>query len=63
MPATHPAILRDGPVLSRTQQLDLIKLFTKEDVVMELKSIEDNKSPGGDGFNSYFIQAILAYYR
>ncbi|KAH0644838.1 hypothetical protein KY284_032722 [Solanum tuberosum] len=56
MPAAQPTILKDGPVLSRAQQLDLIQPFTKEDVVLALKSIEDTKAPGGDGFNSYFFK-------
>ncbi|KAH0664984.1 hypothetical protein KY285_026190 [Solanum tuberosum] len=56
MPATLPAVVRDGPVLSRAQQLELIQPFTKNDVLMTLKSIEDNKAPGGDGFNSYFFK-------
>lgn len=58
MPATQLTILRDGPVLSRTPQLDLIKPFTEEDVLMALKSIKDNKSPGVDGFNSHFSSNI-----
>ncbi|KAH0714216.1 hypothetical protein KY284_007121 [Solanum tuberosum] len=40
MPATQPAVLRDGLVLSRSQQLELIQPFTKEDVLMTLKSEE-----------------------
>lgn len=55
MPATQVTILRNGPVLTRTQQLDLIKTFTKEDVLMTLKSIENNKAPGVDGFTSCFL--------
>uniref|UniRef100_M1ACM3 RNA-directed DNA polymerase (Reverse transcriptase) n=1 Tax=Solanum tuberosum TaxID=4113 RepID=M1ACM3_SOLTU len=56
MPATQPVVLKDGPVLSRPQQLELIQPFTKDDVMLALKSIEDNKAPGGDGFNSYFFK-------
>ncbi|KAH0685683.1 hypothetical protein KY290_017200 [Solanum tuberosum] len=56
MLATQPAVVRDGHVLSRAQQLELIQPFTKDDVLMALKSIEDNKAPGGDGFNSYFFK-------
>ncbi|KAK6782101.1 hypothetical protein RDI58_019897 [Solanum bulbocastanum] len=56
MPAPKPAVLRDGPVLSKTQQLELIQPFTKEDVLIALESIEDSKAPGGDGFNSYFFK-------
>ncbi|KAH0658804.1 hypothetical protein KY289_027552 [Solanum tuberosum] len=56
MSATQPIVLTDGPILSRAQQLELIQPFTKDDVMLALKSIEDNKAPGGDGFNSYFFK-------
>ncbi|KAH0657996.1 hypothetical protein KY289_026744 [Solanum tuberosum] len=48
--------MRDGPVLTRTQQLALIQPFTIEDVLTTLKGIDDNKAPKGDGFNEHFFK-------
>ncbi|KAH0714811.1 hypothetical protein KY284_007716 [Solanum tuberosum] len=56
MQATQPAILKDGPVLTREQQLFLIQPFKDIDVKAALMSIGDSKAPGGDGFNSYFFK-------
>lgn len=56
MPAIKPAVLNTGPVLTRSQQLELIKPFNADDVYKALKSIGDTKAPGEDGFNSYFFK-------
>lgn len=56
MPAADPAVIRDGPVLSRNQQLSLIQPFNREEVLDALKGIDDNKAPGGDGFNAHFFK-------
>lgn len=56
MPIARQEIIRAGPLLQRTQQLTLIKNFTKKDVLKALNSIEDNKAPGEDEFNSYFYK-------
>uniref|UniRef100_A0A0V0IYZ4 Putative ovule protein n=1 Tax=Solanum chacoense TaxID=4108 RepID=A0A0V0IYZ4_SOLCH len=56
MPTMQPAAMRDGPVLTRTQQLALIQPFTAEDVLTALKGIDDNKALGADGFNAHFFK-------
>lgn len=43
--AIHPRIMKEGLVLSRIQQLQLIKPFTKEELVLTLKGIDDLKAP------------------
>ncbi|KAG5605123.1 hypothetical protein H5410_026615 [Solanum commersonii] len=52
MPTTQPTVLRDRPILTRSQQLSLIQPFTVDDVLIEFKVIEDNKALRGDGFNA-----------
>ncbi|XP_019248683.1 PREDICTED: uncharacterized protein LOC109227949 [Nicotiana attenuata] len=54
IPVIHPGKIRNGPVLSRKQQLELIAPFKNEDVLEALKSIDNMKAPGGDGFNACF---------
>lgn len=56
MPATQQRIMKEGPVITRDQQLFLIKDFTKKDVLTALKNINDNKAPEEDGFNSHFFK-------
>ncbi|KAG5576665.1 hypothetical protein H5410_056799 [Solanum commersonii] len=56
MKATHPEVLKDGPVLTREQQMFLIQPFNVVDVKEALMSIRDSKAPGEDGFNSYFFK-------
>lgn len=56
MPIARQEIIIAGPLLHRTQQLTIIKNFTKEDVLKSLNSIEDNKAPGEDEFNSFFYK-------
>ncbi|XP_075084992.1 uncharacterized protein LOC107789115 [Nicotiana tabacum] len=63
LPAIHPGIIKKGPMLSRSHQLQLIKPFTKEDVVLALKGIDDLKAPGGDGFNAYIFKNKKAFYK
>ncbi|XP_019248630.1 PREDICTED: uncharacterized protein LOC109227892 [Nicotiana attenuata] len=57
IPAIHPGRIRKGPMLSRKQHLELIAPFNKEDVHEALKSIDDMKAPGGDGFNACFFKS------
>ncbi|KAH0651308.1 hypothetical protein KY284_031220 [Solanum tuberosum] len=54
--ATHPEVLKDGPVLTREQQMFLIQPFKDVDVKETLMSIGDSKAPGENGFNSYFFK-------
>ncbi|KAH0746203.1 hypothetical protein KY285_007860 [Solanum tuberosum] len=56
MQATQPEMLKDGPILTREQQLFLILPFKETDVKATLMSIGDSKAPGEDGFNSYFFK-------
>ncbi|XP_019228708.1 PREDICTED: uncharacterized protein LOC109209819 [Nicotiana attenuata] len=56
MPAIHPGRIRNGPMISRQQRLELIAPYTKEDVYETLKSIDDMKAPGGDSFNACFLR-------
>ncbi|KAH0658124.1 hypothetical protein KY289_026872 [Solanum tuberosum] len=45
MKATHPEVLKDGPVLTREQQMFLIQPFNAVDVKEDLMSIGDSKAP------------------
>ncbi|XP_055806845.1 uncharacterized protein LOC129875566 [Solanum dulcamara] len=56
MRAAKPEVMKAGHVLTRAQQLELIKSFTDIEVKQALKSIGDSKEPGEDGFNSYFFK-------
>lgn len=56
----HTGVLKQGSLLNKTQQLQLINPFTKEEVVQALKGIDDMKAPRGDGFNAYFFKKALA---
>nr|XP_009763385.1 PREDICTED: uncharacterized protein LOC104215309 [Nicotiana sylvestris]XP_016465127.1 PREDICTED: uncharacterized protein LOC107788003 [Nicotiana tabacum] len=56
IPAINPSIMRKGPGLTRSQQLQLIALFINEDVMKALQEIGDSKAPSGDGFNAYFYK-------
>ncbi|XP_075105116.1 uncharacterized protein LOC142179325 [Nicotiana tabacum] len=48
LPVVNPDIIRSGNMLSREQQLQIIKLVTKEEVLIALKGIDDSKAPGCD---------------
>ncbi|XP_019265288.1 PREDICTED: uncharacterized protein LOC109242864 [Nicotiana attenuata] len=54
--AINPSIMRKGPGLTRSQQLQLIVPFTNEDAMKALQGIGDSKAPSGDGFNAYFYK-------
>ena len=49
-------IIAMGPCLSISQQLSLVKPFTKEDVNKALFSIPTHKSPSPDGYNNGFFK-------
>ncbi|XP_075098842.1 uncharacterized protein LOC142175754 [Nicotiana tabacum] len=53
----HPIIFKRGNTLSTTEQMQLIKEFTEEEVKAAMFSIDKNKSPGPDGFGSGFYKA------
>ncbi|XP_070013809.1 uncharacterized protein [Nicotiana sylvestris] len=56
LPTINPAIVRDGLMINRQQQLQLIAEITKEEIHQVLKGINDNKAPGCDGFNALFFK-------
>lgn len=56
-----PEIIKEGHVLSIEQQLHMIRDFTNKNIKEALFSIEDNKSPRPDGFNSGFYKTSWNY--
>ncbi|KAH0778089.1 hypothetical protein KY290_009500 [Solanum tuberosum] len=56
LPTANPIVMRDGHVLDRNQQAQLIKHVTRQEVVMALQGINDAKAPGCDGFNALFFK-------
>nr|XP_016444107.1 PREDICTED: uncharacterized protein LOC107769412 [Nicotiana tabacum] len=50
--AINPGVMQGGSMLSRSQQLQLIAPFTRENVSQALNGIDDSKAPSRDGFNS-----------
>lgn len=56
LPAIHPSIMAEGPILNREQQIQLIEPVTKEEICQALKSISDLKAPGCDEFNACFFK-------
>nr|XP_016464091.1 PREDICTED: uncharacterized protein LOC107787086 [Nicotiana tabacum] len=55
-PVVNPEIMQNGHILSRRQQLQLIKPVTREEVKQTIMDIDDNKALGCDGYNSYFFK-------
>ncbi|XP_019258924.1 PREDICTED: uncharacterized protein LOC109237119 [Nicotiana attenuata] len=49
-------VMRDGPMVNRVQQMQLITEVSKEEIYHALKGISDNKAPGCDGFNALFFK-------
>ncbi|XP_019239018.1 PREDICTED: uncharacterized protein LOC109219060 [Nicotiana attenuata] len=47
IPAIHPGWMRNGPLLNRNQQLQLIAPYTREEILEALKDIDDMKALGG----------------
>nr|XP_016484542.1 PREDICTED: uncharacterized protein LOC107805076 [Nicotiana tabacum] len=56
IPTIQPAIMKEGNVLDRRQQLKLIEPVNAEKIQNALKGIDDQKDPGCDGFNSKFFK-------
>ncbi|XP_075085045.1 uncharacterized protein LOC142168282 [Nicotiana tabacum] len=56
LPTINKHTMRKGPTMSHQKKLDLCTEVTKQEVFKVLNSIEDEKSPGVDGFNSYFFK-------
>lgn len=44
--------MKDGPMVNRVQQLQLVVKVSKKEIYHPLKGIIDNKAPGCDGFNT-----------
>ncbi|XP_019262827.1 PREDICTED: uncharacterized protein LOC109240616 [Nicotiana attenuata] len=54
--AINSKIMQNGSMLSRSQQLQLIRPVSREEVKQALMGIDDNKAPGCDEYNSYFFK-------
>ena len=52
----YQGVLKLGPSLTKKHTEMLMRGFTKEDVKAVVFSIPGNKSPGQDGFSSFFYQ-------
>lgn len=48
-------IIAMGPCLNSSQQLALLRPFTKEEIKAAIFTIPNNKSPGPDGYSSGFF--------
>lgn len=53
---TFRSIIRNGSRLSETQQDELIQPFLRREVKQAMFQIDNNKSPGPDGFGSGFYK-------
>ncbi|KAL2894159.1 hypothetical protein RDABS01_010068 [Bienertia sinuspersici] len=51
-----PEIINRGPVLNEGQRESLIAPFTKDEIKKAMFSIHGDKTPGPDGFGSYFFR-------
>lgn len=49
LPTVNPEIMQKGHILTRRQQLQLIRLVTREEVKHSIMDIDDNKAPRCDG--------------
>ncbi|XP_075076119.1 uncharacterized protein LOC107763904 [Nicotiana tabacum] len=56
LPMINYDIMKNGNVLNMSQQLQLIRPVSREEVKQALLGINDNKAPGCDGYNSYFFK-------
>ncbi|XP_016476554.1 uncharacterized protein LOC107798111 [Nicotiana tabacum] len=56
LPMINYDIMKNGNVLSRSQQLQLIRPVGREEVKQALLGTYDNKAPGCDGYKSYFFK-------
>lgn len=54
--AVSRAIMKTGPTLNHTQQLTLCEEITEKEIYDGLCSIGDDKVPGVDGYNVFFIR-------
>lgn len=61
MPVVRPELLQERPTFDRSQQLNLIKSFTADEVEQALKNVGDSKAPGEDGFNSFFFKKVWLF--
>ncbi|WMV28772.1 hypothetical protein MTR67_022157 [Solanum verrucosum] len=56
LPAVDRRIMKLGPILVHQQQLDLCEEITDQEIWEGLRSIDDDKSPGIDGYTSCFLK-------
>ncbi|XP_070001865.1 uncharacterized protein [Nicotiana sylvestris] len=58
LPAINRPYMKNGPILSHQQRIDLCSEATDQEIVDSLKAIRDNKAPGIDGFNAVFFKKV-----
>ncbi|XP_021726861.1 uncharacterized protein LOC110694010 [Chenopodium quinoa] len=58
----HPAVIEEGKFMPAVQRDRMCRGFTDKDVKTTLWSIEDDKSPGPDGFSSKFFKQVNATF-
>nr|XP_016479309.1 PREDICTED: uncharacterized protein LOC107800621 [Nicotiana tabacum] len=56
LPSININIAKDGPCLTRVQQLELIKHVTSEEITQVLKDLPNDKAPGIDDFTAEFFK-------
>lgn len=56
LPAIQIAAMMEVHVLDREQQLSLIGVVSREEVLNAIKDIDDSEAPACDGFNAFFFK-------
>uniref|UniRef100_A0A803N6L1 Uncharacterized protein n=1 Tax=Chenopodium quinoa TaxID=63459 RepID=A0A803N6L1_CHEQI len=52
----HQSVIQEGPVLTDLQRTRLCRPFTEDDVKVAVWSIDEDKSPGPNGYTSKFFK-------
>lgn len=56
LPDIDSQIMKRGPTLSRLQRMELSAEITEEDIYAGLQAIGNDKAPGTDGYNAFFLK-------
>ncbi|KAH0764708.1 hypothetical protein KY285_000579 [Solanum tuberosum] len=56
LPAVNRTVMKQGPLLSHQQKIQLCSDITDQEISDALKSIDGDKAPGIDGYNAHFFQ-------